>query len=78
MGEFETKEERLKRLNRERVDRYRQKHGDSKFNVTFYGDEVENFLIPLRKRLEEDGITRKEFLIKSFEEYVKRGGFSDS
>lgn len=76
MEEYETKEERLKRLNVERVRRYKQKHGAKQFSVEFVGDEIETILEPLFKRLNQDNVTCKEFLKKSFEEYCKRGGFS--
>lgn len=75
---YETKEERLKRLNVERVQRYHQKHGYKTLKVDLHGSEIESFLIPFQERLKQDGITYKEFLMKSFEEYCKRGGFSDS
>ena len=77
MEEFETKKERIARQNREGIKRFREKHKYKKFNVEFYGEEVNQILIPLNKMLDEEKMTRKEFLAKSYKEYVKRGGFTE-
>lgn len=64
------KRERLARQQRE----FRARHKTKKFNAEFKEDEC---LKELLKRLREDGITNKEFIIKSFERYKKEGGFHD-
>ena len=45
--------------------------------INYRNDEIESFLVPFVEQLEEDGVTYKKFLEKSFEEYVKRGGFDE-
>lgn len=68
---FETREERLARLNQERVRRFRQKHGIKHFKAELLGEDYDK----ISNRLQEDGITKKEFVLKSFERYEKEGGF---
>lgn len=68
---FETREERLARLNRERVKRFKSKHGIKHFDVELLEDDCDR----ISNKLKEDGITKKEFVLKSFERYEKEGGF---
>ena len=68
---FETREERLVRLNRERVKRFKEKHDVKQFKIDLFKDEYDAIV----SRLARDNVTQKEFVLKSFERYEKEGGF---
>ena len=65
------KKERARRLNVERVKRFHEKHQLKKFFVDIPKDRLEK----IDKRLEVDGLTRKDFLLQAFDFYKRNGGF---
>lgn len=69
---FKTKEEKKREQNAEQQRNFRKKHRTKKFNVEFKDGEG---LQEMLERLRKDNVTNKEFIIKSYERYVKEGGF---
>lgn len=71
---FETRTERRHKQNIAKQQRFRKNHSVRSFSVDFRDDEG---LEEILQRLREDGVTRKEFVRKSFEKYKKYGGFEE-
>lgn len=71
-GEFETFEERVKRQHRERQRKYAKAHKIKGIHIDFKEDEGIDEMI---ERLRKDGLTTKEFFIRSYKRYEREGGF---
>ncbi len=71
---FETRIERRRKQNIAKQQRFRKNHSVKSFSVDFKDNEG---LEEILQRLSEDGVTRKEFIRKSFEKYKKYGGFEE-
>lgn len=68
-----TKEERKKQhmaeLNRERVKRFHEKHGIKQLKIELDPETYNR----IDTRLKADGVSKKDFILKSFEKYEKNG-----
>jgi len=74
MGRISKEEERkqhLSELNTQRVARYRAKHSIRQYKFDLEEDKFNE----ISERLKADGVTKKDFVLKSFENYVKNNGF---
>lgn len=70
---FKTKEEKKRERDAKYQRIFKERHKVKKFAADFkQGEGIEEILA----RLHQDGVTTKEFVIKSFERYVKEGGFN--
>ena len=69
---FQTRGERKRERNARYQNTFRKKHKVKKYCVEFKDGEG---LDEILTRLRQDGITNKEFIIRSFEQYKKDGGF---
>ena len=71
---FKTKNQRVRQQHAKHQEKYRKTHELKKFVADFKKDEG---LEELSERLRKDGVTNKEFILKSFERYKKEGGFNE-
>lgn len=71
---FKTKEQRTRLQHAKHQEEFRKRHGLKKFVADFKKDEG---LDEILERLRKDGVTNKEFIIKSFERYERDGGFNE-
>lgn len=69
---FQTRDERKRERNAKYQREFRKRHKTKLFVAEFKEGEG---LSEILARLKQDGITNKEFVARSFEQYKKDGGF---
>lgn len=74
-AEFKTRTEKIRQQKAKQQEKFRQAHGVKKFVADFKKDEG---LEKIQERLKRDGVTNKEFVVRSFERYEKDGGFPEN
>ena len=71
LSKEEEKQRHVKELNNMRVKKFYENHPHKHFDVRFE-EEIYN---KIDARLKKDGITKKDFILRSFENYIKNNGF---
>lgn len=73
-GTFQTKDEKKREQNAKSQRNFRRNHKVKQFCVNF--TETDG-LDEIMARLRQDGVTNKEFIIRSFKRYERDGGFGE-